>query len=302
MKATRLYIWPILVLLSLFFFGKVEAQENKNQVSIKESYHSIWEDNVWIWVDANHAEIECTSYQGDSILIEIEITSSHIEKSIAANDLKKMKVVSEKIGSKHYYRNYIELKRDEEKPVSSIQVFYHIKVPEQTRVSIQNYFGDIKVQDFQNELRITSNYSPINIHKFSGKLSVESTFGDINANSLNGKIKIKSNRSNVAIDDLSGELHMDSKIAEVSIDNLKEISELKINATKSKLFLNLSKPKQYSYELDLEKTKLTIPESIPLEFTKNEKDIIKAHYNMKESMPRLQVELSIGVLTIKTNK
>lgn len=302
MKATRLYVWPLLILLSLSNIGKLEAQENVKQVSIKESYHSIWEDKVWIWVDANHAEIECHSYDGDSILVEIEIISRHIEKTIAAKDLKKMKFVSEKIGSKLFYRNYIELKRDEEKPKSNIQVFYRIKVPYQTRINIKNYFGEIIVKDFQNELRITSNYSPISIDQFSGKLSIETTFGDINAKSLKGKIKIKSNRSNVFIDDLSGELHLDSKIAELRIENLNEVSELKINAAKSKLFLNIPKPEQYSYQLDLEKTKLILPQSIPLEFIKNEKDIIKAHYNMKESVPILHIELNIGVLTIKTSK
>ncbi len=299
MKLNRHFIWSLLILMSFSLANTAVAQE---QVSIRETYHANAEEKTVLSVDANRAFIECSSYSGDSILVEIEIISVHKDKSIAANDLKKMKLLNDKIGAKLYFRNYIELNKDEEKPISDIKVFYRIKVPHNIKLNITNYFGKIEVLEMQNTLSITSNYSPIIIHRFEGKLSIETTFGDIDAKKLKGFIKIKSNRSNVFIGELFGELQMNTKLAEVHIDKLKDISGLNIRADKSKLLLMVSKPDDYDYELDLEKTQLAITESIPLKYTKNEKDIIKAHYHTEEQNSLIFIELNIGVLNIKNQE
>jgi hypothetical protein len=302
MKYTKLIIWLFLILQLLFLSTKLTAQEKQKHEISTDSFQSFCEDKTEVFIDANRGEIDCISYDGDSLLVEIKIISNHTDKSIAKADLEKMKLIKDKIGSKIYLRNYLELKRDEDKPSSDIRVYYSIKVPYHTKIELTNFFGKIKVNGDNMNVKIVSDYCPININSFEGELIIESTFGDIKAMYLEGTIKIKSNRSNIIVNELSGELSLNSKIADVRIEKLKDILGLKIHADKSKLFLSVSEIDNYSYDFDLKKSQLDLPKTMRLEYKKNEKNEIKALYNSGQAKSLLFIKLSIGTLTIKTDR
>ena len=275
------------------------AQVKVNVVSQKISETIDWKPGMSLQLTAERAEIFCSTHNANTIDIEVEFIAKHENKGTAEDDLKKMKWLNELINKKVFVRNYIELSRNESKPESDINAIYHIKIPEECALEISNYFGKIYVENINFKLKINSEFSTIDLQNIKGNSIIKSTFGDITANKIEGELHIESNRSDINISNIEGKLDLQSKVAEIVLDGIKKNSKIIIDAEKSKVRINTEEISSFFFNLDLYKTELQIPDEIQLEFTKNEKETIKASFNKIDDYPQIDVNLNIGTLTIE---
>ncbi len=292
-------ILSILIFLQILGFNESIAQVKVQVVSQKISESVEWKQGMRLELNAERAEIYCTTHPLTTIDFEVTFIAKHENKKMAESDLKKMKWINETLSNKVFLRNYIELTRNESKPESDIKTIYHIKVPEECEVAISNYFGKIEINNLNFKLNITSEFSKIDLRNISGKATIKSTFGDISILGINGDIHIESNRSDIAISNISGMLDLHSILAEVIISRINEIKEIKIDAEKSKVIIQPVEMNRFYFDLDLTTAELEIPEAMKLNFTKNEIEVIKASFNDKENHTQIAVKLNIGSLIIE---
>lgn len=299
MKRYVYLILPLIFTLQILGGTQMFAQVKVNVVSQKISESIDWKPGMSLQLTAERAEIFCSTHTANTIEFEVVFISKHENIAIAEDDLKKMKWLNEVMNKKVFVRNYIELSRNETKPESDIKAIYHIKVPENCAVEISNYFGKIYVENLNFKLKINGEFSTIDLLNINGNSIIKSTFGDITANTIKGELHIESNRSDIDISNIEGILVLQSKVAEIVLDGIKKNTKIIIDAEKSKVRIKAEEFSGFFLNLDLYKTKLQIPDEIQLEFTKNEKETIKANFNKIEDHPQIDVKLNIGTLTLE---
>ncbi len=296
MSSNIFNILSFLIFIQLLAFNAAIAQVKVQVVSQKISESVEWKEGMSLQLNAERAEIYCTTHASNTIDFEVTFIAKHENREIAESDLKKMKWINEKLSNKVFLRNYIELERSDSKPESDIKTIYIIKVPVGCGVELSNYFGKVKVENISSRLSIKGEFSTITLNNISGKTSIKSTFGDITAQEINGILKIESNRSDINLSNISGTLDIHANLAEVTLSGIKEIKEIKIDAKKSKLKIVSNEINRFSVFLDLFNAELEKPEVMKFDFSKDEKETKKASFNVKEDHPLIAIELNIGSL------
>jgi len=290
----------LFVLALLMISGSPSYAQVKVQVVTRQITKSIrWEPGMTLWIQAERAEIYCTSHAANTIDLDVKFIAKNENRKTAEEDLNKMKWLNETASKKIFLRNYIELEKNDPKPESDIKVIYHIKVPENCNLNVNNYFGSIAIENLDAELTIYSQFSKISLENITGNTSVKTTFGDVTARSINGKLHIESTRSDIDLSGITGAVDLQSNLAEIILADINSISNINIDADKSKIHLVTGNFKKFSFNLDLKNTDLSLPENMKLIFTKNEKDNIKAGFNKSEDYPIIDIKLNIGSLTIE---
>lgn len=293
------YIASIMILILAVPAGRAVSQELVQVVSQKISKSIDWSLGMSVMLNAENAEIYCTSHQANNIDIDLTIISKHEDRNRAEEDLKKMKWLSEVKGNTLYLRNYIELGRYESKPASALKVIYNIRLPENCPVEIRNYFGKIEVKNLKANLKISSKFTKIDLAEIEGVTTVNTTFGDVTASRIRGETAIISNRSDITISGVGGKLDLNSTIAKINLSDLNTITEIHIEAQKSFLDLKITGLNRFAYKFDLHNCEFEKPKNMVPVFTKNEKEEINASYNTAQEYPLIELNVNIGSLTIE---
>ncbi|HEY9114358.1 MAG TPA: hypothetical protein VIN10_06630 [Bacteroidales bacterium] len=292
------------ILSFLFVFLILECQQSIAQLKVQVVTQKInksidWEPGMVLQLSAERADIFFTTHSANTIDLEVLFISKNENISIAEEDLKKMKFLNETINKKVFIRNFIELSKTDSKPESDIKAIYHIKVPENCSVDINNYFGNIDVENLRLSLNIIGEFSKIDLRNISGKTKVKTTFGDVSAQGINGSIFVVSNRSNITLSNVKGTIELQSILAEIILDGINDVSIVSIDAEKSKVTVKTTNFNKFIFNLDLFKVDFQKPDEMNLIFTKNENDIIKTSFNSSVNHSQINVKLNVGTLNIE---
>ncbi|MCF8405705.1 MAG: hypothetical protein K9H58_17295 [Bacteroidales bacterium] len=297
LRPLHIKVFSILFLL-LSGLSIVRAQVKVQVVSKTIMETMLWEAGQTLQINAEKADVYCTSSASNSIEIEISFIAKHENREIAETDLRKMKWLSEDLGKKIILRNYIELARDESKPESDIKSIYKIKIPQNCPLLIQNYFGKIKIENISSKLNIESEFSIIDLTGIKGNIYVKTTFGDLVATQIEGGLKVKSNRSDINISDLTGSIDINASVAEIILSDIDNGNAVKIVADKSKIEIKSKVYDRFNFILDLKKADLNTPKDLMLDLLRNDKDEIKSNTVKNSEGVLIDIYLNTGSLSI----
>jgi hypothetical protein len=290
----------IIVLISIVIIkisiGNVFGQTTVQVVTKTIDGNEKWTAGVKLEVVGENAIIYCESHPGNSISYEIQIIAKHTDKEKAELDLKKMKWISGKQGKTLFMRNYIELASEDALPESMLKVIYHIKIPETCPLTINNYFGEITVENTKSTLNINSEFARIELINIQGEIKVETKFGDISGKFLNGLIEINSNRSNIQLEKLSGTIDIDAVVAEINLGVFTSLEALNIEAEKSKIKLEAGN--KFRYILELDNTDFEKPVWMLFDPPEKKPNIQKVNFIDLPDKPLIQIKQRIGTLEI----
>lgn len=299
MRRYNQIICSVLLLLLVMVVDHSVAQIKVQVVTQKMSKTVEWTSEMSMIINAENAEIYCTSHPANTIDIDLTIISKHEDKSTAEADLKKMKWLTEVKSNILYIRNYIELARNDSKPESALKVIYNIRVPENCPIDVRNYFGKIEIENLNSILKINSEFSKIDLRDIGGVTTVNTVFGDVTATRILGEVAITSNRSDIIISDFGGKLNLNATLAKINLYELKKVTTIHIEARKSVVSLRITGLNSFAYQFDLYNCEFNKPESMVPDFIKNEGDEINASYNTGRDFPLIEFDLDIGSLTIE---
>ena len=287
----------LFALITLVFSGSVLGQ-TKVQVLTKTLVgQEKWTPGMKLEIVGENAVIYCESHPGNSIIYEIEIIAKHADKDQAELDLKKMKWISGRQSKTLFMRNYIELTAGDMRPESMLKVIWHIKIPETCPLTINNYFGEIRVENTKSALNINSEFASIELINTKGELIIESKFGDISGKLLDGRIEIKSIRSNIQLEKAAGTIIIDAAVAKINLEGFNRLEALTIGAEKSEIRLDAGN--EFRYSLDLNNTDFEQPTWMIFDPPEKKEKIRKVNFIALPDHPLIQIKQSIGTLEIK---
>ncbi|MBN2174433.1 MAG: hypothetical protein JW731_09885 [Bacteroidales bacterium] len=291
-------IWVLLVFISLIAGPPTLSQVKVQVVTQKISKTFDWNKGMSLQMNAEHAEIICTTHPSNTIILELTITSKHENKNTAEGDLKKMKWLAEMKGDKFYLRNYVELARGETRPESALKVTYNLKVPEDCPLDIRNYFGSIDIKNVKAGLKINSEFSKISLGKVGGNVNIQTLFGDIDCTQVDGETAIISNRSDISMAEMSGNIDIDASVAEINLGSFGKVKQLKIKAEKSVIDLKMPQFDQFAFSLDLSDCEFKKPENMMVDISLSDPSNIKAKFQVNSNKPLVTINLNFGSLAI----
>ncbi len=297
MEKIIIKIWLVFVLITEVFAGSAMGQTNIQVVTKTLDGQEKWTPGMKLEIVGENAVIHCESHAGSSILYEIEIIAKNADKEKAALDLKKVKWISGRQGKTLFMRNYLELAPGDARPESNLKVIWHIKIPETCPLTINNYFGEIAVENTKGTLKIASEFATIELINAKGEIKVESKFGDISGKLLDGRIEIKSSRSNIHLENVAGTITIDAMVAKINLERFIRLEALTIGAEKSEITLEAGN--KFRYLLDLENTDFEKPAWMVFDPPGKKEDIRKVNFNDLSDRPLIQIKQSIGTLEIK---
>lgn len=298
MRRPSTYLILMVLLLNImatYLAAQVKVQVVSQSVSKKIDYST----GMSLVISGEHAEIYCTENDENSIGIDLEIISRHEDKVVAESDIKKMKWLVEVKSGICYVRNYIELGKNEPKPLSSLKAVYHLKIPKNCPVEIRDYFGRIEVDSLHTNCTINSEFSPIGLKEVTGNLHVSSLFGDITISRIAGETTIVSNRSNIDISGSSGNFRIDASSATIAIRDKNDFNSLVLAALGSSIIFYAKNLFSYTYTLSLSESVLNIAGQLKPEDEKKEKGATKFVFNLKPGLPVIEFHLENSTLTIE---
>ncbi len=299
MRPTKYHIMTLLLLAQFLACIPLFAQVKVQVVSQEISKSFVWQQGMSLWINAEHAEIHCTSHKANTVVMNLTITSKHEVKSTAESDIKKMKWLNETKGSKIFIRNYIELAKNETQPESAIKFIYHIQVPENCPVNIQNYFGKIMATNLHSTLQINSEFSMIDLKDLGGEKKITTLYGNISANAIEGETTIESNRSDIILVDFEGKLKINATLAQIRLSEMKPLSNIDLVAEKSEVYIKVPDLNRFAWQIEYFNCDVNIPENMKPEYSWSKKKEIKAVLNPGNNDPVININLNTGSLNIE---
>jgi len=279
------------------FASQMFAQTTVQVVTKTLSGEEQWTPGMALEINGENAEIHCSGHTANTIVYEIQLVAKHPDKKIAEQDLKKLLWISGEQGKKFVMRNYIELTRDDQRPKSNLKAIYHIKVPSDCPLTINNYFGEISIENINGQLDINSEFAPIKLNNVNGTINIKSKFGDITSKAIGGHITIYSTRSNIDFTGINGTLEIEAEVSEIKFDDLGKIIALTIEAEKSEI--SISAGNHFRYLLDITNVDFERPVWMSPKTFNVEKDLIKVNLDSMPESPLISIKLNIGTLELK---
>lgn len=277
-------IGKILVFATFIVFGlttlNLQSQIKVQVVSQKISKKVDYVPGMTIMMSGEHAEIHCSNYPGNQIILDLTIVSKNESRDVAEVDLKKMKWLAEVKGNIFFIRNYIELAKGESMPESMLKAVFDIKLPESCNLNIKNSFGKTELDSINAGITVRSEYSPLYLNNIRGTQNINALFSDISATGIGGNVILVSTYGKILLKDFN------------------ELKSLSIEGNNLNMEAFLPEVEKYSLSLDLKTTKLSVPQNLILNYTDEDNDRIKADLNYGKPLPLFHIKLENSVLKL----
>ena len=255
--------------------------------------------NSNVEINGERAEINIEGADVDEIEIKATIISKNESKSEAEKDIKTMKVLLEKLGKTVYIRNYISIKKEEDKPSSNLRVVFDIKLPSNTSITINNAFGDIQMTNTNGFINLNTRYSKINLAYLEGEGTIESLLGDVTLHSSYGNYDFKMSRCDLTMQNSAGSFNVDSKYGVVNAAIKPELEKLKVVGVSVDVNLMVDDVAGSYYKLISKDGKIQIDEAFNIDFKLlNDDNIQKIELNKEIDCSRLSIDTQFGSINL----
>ncbi len=265
------------------------------QVAVKATQEVIKADKInRLNLTAESADIEITGWDKPDIRFQVQLTAKNTSKETAAADLEKMKLITQKIGSSYFLRNYLSLKKHEQKPTSSFRAKYTIFVPRQMMLEISDTFGEIRIQEIQTSLKLNTRFCKTSVSGFPGTLELDAFYGEVQLQGKMQKATIRGDHARITVDTPSPNLQADLNAGyfygEPAINGYQNFRVANRNG---EVRLHLKNPESFGLNVEAVHSELKLPDKIrPL--TPNKSFIFNP-----DKPSRINISISYGILTIQ---
>ena len=249
-----------------------------------------------LYIAAEKADIEMTTWNKADITIVLELSSRHPDKTTAANDLAKVQYIADRNGKDYYLRNYIALKDGEKKPVSNLKARYVIHLPASCAVDLKNSFGTITLKGLSNSIHLQADFCTTNLLDLRGKGQVKTSFGALKGMDLSGVFVFTSDHTKLHLNQVAGEIKLDADYGTADIYPTTGLTSLSIRSKKAEITLIPEKWQIFDYNIQSAYATMKLPNGF--KWTRNTADFKDASFN-RNQLANVDINAEFGNVTIR---
>ncbi|MEL6864442.1 MAG: DUF4097 family beta strand repeat-containing protein [Bacteroidota bacterium] len=291
-------ITGFLLLALLWTQGTLLAQSTLQVVTKTIEKDFKFKEGYQLNIEGEKADVTVTAWDKEEIAIKLELISKHPIKDMAKKDLEAMKYITERIGKRIYIRNYVALKKGEEKPKANLKARYTIFLPSNCPVQLKNYFGKADIKDLENDLIVNSEFCKIQLENIKGSISIKTRFGDVEGKGLAGDVEITAQRSDIILSELNGVFAINAKYGKITIDADERMIDLSINAEKTDVHFLRPNTGNINYALTAHYGKITVPDKMKFNITQTGDNIEKAVLAPNTNRGSINIQTYFGNIVV----
>ena len=192
-------------------FDSKHADKNINMNIPKKDFDSLFMKNSMgsiniigekrkdIEVKANIIVYADTVNRAQEFLSELELTKEITNENILEIKLPK-KIIPEDI--------------------NGVKVNYNIKAPQELVLNLNNNFGPLSVEDFNNKVILSNYYDKLTVKDIKGPANLKAKYGGMYVNKIENDAEIEVDYSKTDIRNIKGNLNLKSSFSETSIEEI----------------------------------------------------------------------------------
>lgn len=288
----------IVYVLAILLYGGGVAAQTTLQVVTKSVQKSLpWKPGESLEITCEKAEVEVFPAPAgqQEISLKAELSAKHPLLDSAKYDLEAWQLATSTAGKRTYVRAYIGVGKGRRLPGSNMKVKITLWVPATCPTTLNNKFGKAKVEKITGALRLTGAFCAFNLSEL-GSVSVESQYGNVDARQISGSLDICTKRGDVRLRDLWGDCAIQSEFGEVRIEAGSRTGNVKVQANKSEVTVELPSAPAHDLFLTCAYGDLTLPTSPRFELDK-QGNTQRAQY-AKQHPKKVTVDAKFGKLTL----
>ena len=136
-------------------------------------------------------------------------------------------------GNQDIFKEIVDIAGSYLTAANSVTINYTVMVPDYVLLKIENKFGDVYIDDLQNNLNLSLSYGDLTANRLNGKTELRLGSGDGTINYMkDGQVVVS--YANLHIKE-SGKLFAETRSSNITID---KSTTLKLDSRRDKLFLN----------------------------------------------------------------
>lgn len=230
-RKTRLSLL-IITVTSLFvvtaFAPSSASADGDRNGELKEPIEMTIPAGSGMTVEIHHSfgHIDITQGSKDAVHIKGEKRVTGKNPELAAEFLDAMTIRVTRRGSsidiETYYPNQDMSERDR-KTIKNFTITYAIEIPENTKLSVGNEFGNIAIGSVSGTFKITNGFGKVAAQDIQGDTEIVNRFGDIKAEKIDGTFTFGNEHGGIDARDITGDLignasHSNVEAAEIGKD------------------------------------------------------------------------------------
>lgn len=225
----------LLLLLPLLFYQSLVAQVTLQVFTKSNSIVMDAQALKKIQLSAEKATIEVHLWNQPKIKVDYRIKAKHPTKEIAQQDLGKMKLIHSASSGVFYIRNYIEIEKNQTKPVSNFDVEYKIYLPASVGLVISNSFGDLLIPYLSGALEANLKFCTVKIDNIQAKCEIESHYGKLFMKNIHAETSLSTNYTAVVIENIQSKFNLTAQFGSIDIVEASAKFPINLKTTKSKI-------------------------------------------------------------------
>lgn len=288
-------------ILALWLNGlPLSAQTTTYRVVTKKIEKSFpYRNGYEVNIDGEKAEVTIESWDRQEIGIILELSAKHPDRNRAEADLEAMRYQADRVKNSIYLRNYLSPEANQPKPESVFTARYTIHVPKECPVYLKNRFGEAKISDLANRLRINSEFTRLGLQNIQGMIDVYTRFGDLEGSQIDGAMTVNARRANLTLREIKGALDITAQYGILRLFADQQLTSLRINADKSEVFLFSPNPQLFAYSIQATHSDLRLPNELEFKLTEESTGLKKATFRPRqENFANITITITFGELSM----
>lgn len=224
----------IAILLTFFAFG-AGSQELIQRASKTTEYR--YEDFSSLHIQAEKATIRITGKPQQTVELKISLVAKHQDPKTARNDLKYIRFVSEKAGTKLILKNFYETAN--RKIESNMSVIYDLIVPEAMAIQLQNLYGSVNITDLSGSISASVSFGRIDMQSITGSTRLQMRYSSLSARKIAGKLTGTLSKSDAVLADCAAQTELEMQYGELRASLLSGCELLRVSGSRTEVQVQL---------------------------------------------------------------
>lgn len=283
----------VLLLIPLLFYHSLVAQVTLQVFSKSNSIVVDAQALKKIQLSAEKATVEIMTWNQPKIKIDYVIKAKHPTKEIAKQDLVKMKLIQSKLGNVFYVRNYIEIEKNESKPVSNFEVTYKVYIPVAMEMVLSNSFGEVLIPSLSGVFSAELKFCTTQIENINAACEIVSHYGKLSLKNVFSKTEIVSNYTVVSIENIQNQLKLEANFGSIELQNLAVKHPISVKGNKTKMVVQNNLVAAKSTRI----VGVGATMNLPVDFLKVKESIGKANWELRNTATKsIEISCNYGTL------
>lgn len=205
-----------------------------------------FEDCSSVQIQGEKATIRITGKPQQTVELKISLVSKHKNPKTAQNDLKYIRFVSEKVGTKLILKNFYESAN--RKIESNLSIIYDLSVPEEMAIQLQNLYGAVTLLNLSGSKSIGVSFGRLDLSGIGGTTNLQLRYSNLTVQKILGKLTGTLSKSDAVINNCGAATELDMQYGILNASLLPECEQVRVTGNRTEVILQTSST---DYKLDL---------------------------------------------------